>query len=89
MHFSFWTVVGIVAALLTSFSYVPQVSKMWRRKSVRDVSHFTIYQMLLGCILWLVYGISLTDFVIISANVVALVILIIALVLYYRFRVKE
>lgn len=88
MEFSFWTVIGIVAACLTSFSYVPQVSKMWRRKSVNDVSAVTICQMGVGCLLWLIYGISLTDFVIIGANVVAMVILITALVLYQHYRVK-
>jgi MtN3 and saliva related transmembrane protein len=89
MDFSIWTLIGIMAALLTSFSYVPQVRKMWRRKSVGDVSNITIFQMSLGCILWLVYGISLTDFVIIGANVVAIFTLIAGLVLYYRYRVKE
>jgi MtN3 and saliva related transmembrane protein len=88
MEFSFWTIIGIVAALLTSFSYVPQVRKMWRTKSVSDVSSTTIFQMGLGCLLWLVYGISRTDFIIISANVVAIVTLVIAVVLYYRYRVK-
>ncbi len=89
MDFSLWTIVGIIAALLTSFSYVPQVRKMWRRKSVGDVSNITIFQMSLGCILWLIYGISRTDFIIIGANVVAIFTLVIGVVLYYRYRVKE
>jgi MtN3 and saliva related transmembrane protein len=88
MDFSFWTIVGIVAACFTSFSYVPQIRKMWRRKSVDDVSVVTIYQMAVGCLLWLIYGISLTDFVIISSNVVVTVILTTALVLYYRYKTK-
>jgi MtN3 and saliva related transmembrane protein len=89
MLFSFWTVIGIVAALLTSLSYLPQVQKMWRRKSVEDVSHTTIYQMSLGCILWLVYGIGRNDFVIIGANVLAIGILSTALVFYYHYRIKS
>lgn len=89
MDFSFWTIIGILAALLTSFSYVPQVRKMWQRRSAKDVSNITIFQMGLGCILWLIYGISLTDFVIIGANVVAIGTLVTGIVLYYRYRVKE
>jgi MtN3 and saliva related transmembrane protein len=89
MHFSFWTIVGVVAAILTSFSYIPQVRKMWLRKSVSDISQIALFQVTLGCILWLIYGISLTDFVIIGANVVSIFTLIIGLVLYYRYRVKE
>jgi MtN3 and saliva related transmembrane protein len=89
MDFSIWTIVGIVAALLTSFSYVPQLKKMWNHKSARDVSNITMFQILLGCMLWLVYGISLKDFVIIGSNVIALAIIVSAMALYYRYRVKE
>ncbi len=89
MDFSFWTVIGIIAALLTSFSYVPQVRKMWRRRSVMDISPMFMFQLMIGCVLWLVYGISLTDYVIIGANVVAVTTLVFGLVLYYRYRVKE
>jgi MtN3 and saliva related transmembrane protein len=88
MDFSLWTLVGIVAACLTSFSYVPQIRKMWRRKSVEDVSPVTIYQMGIGCFLWLIYGISLKDFVIIGSNVIVTIILTSAIVLYYRYKVK-
>jgi MtN3 and saliva related transmembrane protein len=83
-----WTVVGTCAALLTSFSFVPQVRKIWRRRSVSDVSHITMYQLTIGNTLWLVYGIARRDAVIIGANVIAISILIVCLVLYYRFRVK-
>ena len=84
-----WTIVGTVAAVLTSFSFVPQVRKMWQRRSVRDVSNITIFQMTAGNTLWLAYGIGRRDAVIIGANIIAIAILIIALALYYRFRVKE
>ena len=33
-----WTVIRTIAAILTSFGFVPQVRKMWRRRSVGDVS---------------------------------------------------
>jgi MtN3 and saliva related transmembrane protein len=89
MNFSFGTVIGIVASLLTSFSYVPQVRKMWRRKSAGDVSNVTIFQMSLGCLLWLGYGISRTDYIIIGSNVAAIFTLVIATVMYYRYRVKD
>lgn len=88
MDFTFWTIIGIIAALLTSFSFVPQVRKMWRRKSAKDVSHITMFQLMTGCALWLVYGISLQDAVIIGANTIAIATLIIGLTLYYRYHVK-
>ena len=84
-----WTIIGIAAALLTSFSFVPQVRKMWRRRSVGDVSHVTMFQLMAGNSLWFIYGIARHDAIIIGANVVAIATLIAGLVLYYRYREKE
>jgi MtN3 and saliva related transmembrane protein len=84
-----WTVIGVAAAALTSFSFVPQVSKMWRRKSARDVSHITMFQLIVGNGLWLTYGVGRRDAVIIGANIIAISILIVGIVFYYRYRVKE
>jgi MtN3 and saliva related transmembrane protein len=89
MDFTFWTIIGIIAALLTSFSFVPQVRKMWRRKSAKDVSHVTMFQLMIGCALWLVYGISRHDPVIIGANIVGIAILIAGIILYYRYHVID
>lgn len=89
MHFPLGTLTGIVASCLTSFSYVPQVRKMWRRKSVEDVSQITILQMAIGCLLWEAYGIFRVDWIIIGANIVAISILIAALALFYKYRVKK
>ena len=88
MNFVFGTLIGIVAACFTSFSFLPQVRKMWIRKSSSDVSHITMYQMAVGCTLWLIYGIYKVDFVMIMANVVMISLLTIALVLYYRYSLK-
>ncbi|MGD0794840.1 MAG: SemiSWEET family transporter [Dehalococcoidales bacterium] len=88
MEFSFWTIVGIVAALLTSFSYIPQLRKMWVRRSAKDVSNITMLQLMIGCALWLIYGVFRRDMIIIGANVVAVISLAIGLALYYRYRVK-
>ncbi len=83
------TIIGVAAAALTSFSFVPQVNKMWRRKSARDVSNITMFQLTVGNGLWLTYGIGRHDAVIIGANIIAISILIVGIILYYRYHVKE
>ena len=80
-----WYVLGAVAAALTSFGFVPQVVKMWRTRSVKDVSPITILQFIAGGSLWAVYGVHLDNWVIIAANLVSLAILIAALLIYFRF----
>ncbi len=79
-----WKFVGIVAALLTMFGFVPQIVKMWKTHSVEDVSGLTLFQYSAGSTLWMLYGMHLQDFIVIGANVVSLVTLSIALGFYLR-----
>jgi len=79
-----WTIVGITAALLTTFGFVPQCIKMIKTKSVKDLSGLTLVQFSIGIALWMLYGIYLHDFIIIGANAVSLCILLITLGFYIR-----
>ena len=79
-----WLLVGSMAALLTMFGFVPQVYKMFRTKSVKDVSVVTLIQFNIGVFCWMLYGIHLKDFIIISANGITFFTLIIALIIYFK-----
>ena len=79
-----WTILGIAAALLTMFGFVPQIMKMWTTHSVKDVSGLTLIQFSVGATLWILYGIHLQDFIVIGANAIYLVTLLIALGLYWN-----
>ena len=79
-----WTIVGIAAASLTMSGFFPQVIKMWKTHSVKDVSGLTLIQFSVGAALWMLYGIHLQDFIIIGANAIALAILLIAVGLYLK-----
>jgi MtN3 and saliva related transmembrane protein len=81
-----WTVIGVIAATLTMFSFIPQIVKVLKTKSARDVSIITISQLSLGVTLWIVYGIARLDPIIITANTVTLATLIITLFLYFRYK---
>ena len=75
---------GISAASLTMFGFVPQIIKMWKTHSVKDVSGLTLFQFSAGTTLWMLYGIHLQDFVVIGANAITLATLLIALGLYRK-----
>ncbi len=81
----FWTILGSTAATLTMFSFVPQIIKSFKTKSVKDVSEITLLQICAGSALWIIYGIHLKNPVIIVANVVTLATLVILLVLYISY----
>ena len=66
---------GIMAATLTSLSYIPQVRKAWPRGSTNDLSFRTLGILAAGLSLWIAYGLARSDAVIIIANVVGLILI--------------
>jgi MtN3 and saliva related transmembrane protein len=81
-----WKIVGISAATLTMFSFIPQILKSFKTKSVKDVSLITVLQLSLGVFLWILYGLHLRDAIIILANCITLFSLIILLYFYFTYR---
>jgi len=81
-----WILFGVSAALLTMFGFIPQLVKMYRTRSVTDVSLLTLCQFTAGVSLWALYGYLIRDPVIIVANIVSLLTLLAALALYIQYR---
>lgn len=65
-------IIGLVAASLTTFAFLPQAIKTWRSKSTHDLSPLMFSMLCLGILLWLIYGIVINDLTIILANGVTL-----------------
>lgn len=84
-----WYLIGITAAILTTFGFVPQIIKILRTKSAKDVSIATLFQLSIGVFLWTLYGIHLRDSIIIFANAVTFLTLVVAITLYYRYNREE
>jgi len=80
-----WTIIGACAATLTMFSFVPQILRVLRTKSVHDVSPVTLFQLSAGVVLWLVYGIARGDLIIIIANGVTIITLAILIYLFFKY----
>lgn len=82
----FWTIIGITAASLTMFGFIPQIIKIYKTKSAKDISLIALLQFTMGISLWILYGIHLRDAIIIVANTVSVSTLFIALILYFRYK---
>lgn len=65
--------VGSVAALLTTLSFLPQLIKTHRTKHTKDLSLPMLSILAFGVLLWTVYGIMLGKAPIIAANAVTFV----------------
>lgn len=72
MHSDTIEILGLIAGALTTLAYVPQVLKVWRSRSARDISLGMFLLMNCGIALWLVYGLLIVSPGLIAANVVTL-----------------
>jgi len=63
-------IIGLIAAVCTTFAFIPQVMKVCKTKQTKDLSLRMYSIMFIGIILWLVYGIRIDSLSIIMANVV-------------------
>lgn len=61
---------GIGSAILTSTSYIPQVSKALPRHSTADLSLKTLVALTAGLSGWIVYGVAIADPIIVIANLI-------------------
>jgi MtN3 and saliva related transmembrane protein len=63
---------GLLAGGLTTASLIPQVTKIWKTKSAKDVSLKMFVAFCVGVSLWLAYGVIKGEAAIIITNAVTL-----------------
>ena len=77
--------IGIVAGVLTTLAFVPQVIRVWRTRSARDLSLASFAIFTAGVALWLLYGVAIEALPVIVANAVTLVLAAAILVMKLAF----
>jgi MtN3 and saliva related transmembrane protein len=78
--------VGLAAGTLTTLSSVPQIVRIFRTKSVGDLSLAAISMFASGTVLWVVYGFATGSVPVIFWNLVGLLLYSVLLVLRLRHR---
>jgi MtN3 and saliva related transmembrane protein len=73
MALSVITLIGLMAAVGTTSSFVPQFIKTFRTRQTKDLSLLMYLILCTGVALWLIYGIFIVDWPLILANSVTLV----------------
>lgn len=79
------TIIGTLAASLTTISFVPQVVKIWKSKCARDISLPMYVSFTAGVALWLAYGVMIASIPIIVANIVTLVLATAVIIMKLRW----
>lgn len=78
--------IGSLAAILTTISFLPQALHTFRTKDVRGISLGMYSVFTLGVAMWLVYGLLLQAWPIVIANVVTLALAGTILIMKLRYK---
>ena len=81
--------IGIIAAILTTIGFVPQVYKTLKTKDVNSISLSMYVVLFVGIIFWLAYGILIDRFAIKIANTISAVFIGTMIVLKIIYRDKD
>jgi len=76
---SLFATIGLLAAACTTFAFVPQVIKTWRSQHADDISLGWLAIFIAGMVLWLTYGLWLSDIPLIASNLVTLALVLVIL----------
>lgn len=83
---SFVTAIGMVAAVLTTIAFIPQLVVVVKTKSTKDISLAMFIIFSTGVFLWLAYGTLIWDWPLIIANAVTFILAMI--ILAYKIKYK-
>lgn len=84
---TFWIVnfIGSAAAVCTTIAFVPQLARVYRLKSARDISLAMFLVFSVGELLWLLYGVFIHSMPVVLANAVTLALALAILSLKLRY----
>jgi len=80
-------VAGHTGAFLSSITFIPQVYKVWKSKSVGDLSLAMMLIVFASTLVWLVYGVSLNLWPVIVCN--SIIAILSLLLIYFKFSFKK
>ena len=78
--------IGSIAAVLTTFAFLPQVIKVIKTKDTESIARGMYLMQVLGIALWLVHGLVIQDLPLILANSVSFILS--GTILVYKIRYK-
>ncbi len=83
----FINMLGHVAAICTSLSFIPQAIRIIMTKDTKSISRNSYILLNLGIICWLIYGIQKKELPIIFANSITIIFTLI--ILFYKIKNKD
>jgi MtN3 and saliva related transmembrane protein len=87
MNIDYIEAIGLMAAVLTTAAFLPQVYKTWKTKDVSSLSLPMLSIFFIGVVLWLIYGLLIESLAIILAN--AITIISAFLLVYFKLKYSK
>lgn len=78
-------IIGLIAASLTTFAFLPQSIKAIKSRHTGDISLLMLIMLEVGIIIWIVYGFLEKDIPLLAANSVSFVLITITLFLKIKY----
>ncbi len=83
-----WTeVTGLIASGLSSLTFMPQVYRAWKTRSVGDLSLTMMLIVFTSTVIWLVYGFGRHLLPVIICN--GIICILSVVLIYFKFSFKE
>ncbi|MGJ8743493.1 SemiSWEET family sugar transporter [Polaribacter sp.] len=79
-------IIGLVAAVLTTASFLPQVVKTAKTKDTSGLSLSMYIIFFIGVLLWLIYGVLINSLSIILANIITASLTLYLLLMKLRYK---
>ena len=80
-----YTLIGYTAGVLGVVSFIPQVIKSWKSKSMHDLSWGWLALFTTADVLWIIYGVLLSAMPVIVTNVAILLLLLVLVYLKIKY----
>lgn len=82
-------IIGALAGILCTVSFLPQVIKIYKTKRVQDISLLTFSVFTTGVFLWFVYGLLIGDIPVIITNALIFFLALIIVVMKIKYSEKK
>lgn len=74
-------IIGLVAASLTTFAFLPQSIRAIKTKHTKDISLPMLIMLEIGVVIWIIYGSMISDIPLLAANTISFIFVTITLAL--------
>jgi MtN3 and saliva related transmembrane protein len=79
-------IIGLLAASLTTFAFLPQSIRAIKTKHTKDISLPMLIMLEIGVLIWIMYGAIISDIPLLFANIISFVFVSITLLLKLKYK---